>query len=103
MVAISPTFNPTAAKAHKWIPIRPGTDVALALGMMNVIMKEGLCDEAFLTEYTVAPFLVREDDGLFLYATRQLKRLPRLRLRLTVACGHGKAAKVIVCRNERTS
>ena len=66
MVVISPIFTPTAAKADEWIPIRPGTDAALALGMINIIMSEGLCDEAFLLEYTVGPFLVRGDNGLFL-------------------------------------
>jgi anaerobic selenocysteine-containing dehydrogenase len=49
-----------------YIPIRPGTDAALVLGMINVIVGEGLCDEAFTTKYTVGPFLVRSDNGLFL-------------------------------------
>ena len=66
MVVINPLFNATAAKADEWIPIRPGTDAALALGMINVIMSEGLCDEAFITDHTVGPFLVRGDNGLFL-------------------------------------
>ncbi len=66
MVVISPLFTPTAAKADEWIPIRPGTDAALALGMTNVIVNEGLCDEAFLIDHTVGPFLVRGDNGLFL-------------------------------------
>ena len=66
MVAIGPIFNATAAKADEWIPIRPGTDAALALGMINVILSEGLCDEPFLIEHTVGPFLVRGDNGRFL-------------------------------------
>ena len=66
MVAIDPRFTPTAAKADEWIPIRLGTDAALALGMINVILNEGLCDEPFITEYTNGPFLVRNDNGRFL-------------------------------------
>jgi len=37
----------------EWIPIRPGTDGALALGICNVIIAEELYDEAFVTEWTV--------------------------------------------------
>jgi anaerobic selenocysteine-containing dehydrogenase len=66
MVCISPIFTPTAAKSDEWLPIRPGTDAALALGMINIIVSEGLCDEAFIIEHTVGPFLVRSDNGLFL-------------------------------------
>lgn len=66
LVVIDPRFTTTAAKADEYIQIRPGTDAALALGMMNVILERGLQDTAFLTEHTVAPFLVRSDNGLFL-------------------------------------
>ncbi|MFC1944298.1 molybdopterin-dependent oxidoreductase [Chloroflexota bacterium] len=67
-VVIDPRFTPTAAKADEWIPIRPGTDAALALGMINVIVGRGLEDGDFITESTVGPFLVRSDNGLFLRA-----------------------------------
>jgi len=36
----------------EWIPIRPGTDGALALGMCNVLIAEELCDENFVTDWT---------------------------------------------------
>jgi cysteine desulfurase NifS len=36
----------------EWVPIRPGTDGALALGMCNVIITEELFDEGFVTEWT---------------------------------------------------
>jgi cysteine desulfurase NifS len=36
----------------EWIPVRPGTDGALALGMCNVIINEELYDEAFVLEWT---------------------------------------------------
>jgi cysteine desulfurase NifS len=36
----------------EWIPVRPGTDGALALGMCNVIIHEELYDEAFVLEWT---------------------------------------------------
>lgn len=37
----------------RWLPIRPGTDVALMLGMMHTLFSEGLHDQAFLDQYTV--------------------------------------------------
>ncbi len=36
----------------RWLPIRPGTDVALMLGMMHTLFSEGLQDQAFLDRYT---------------------------------------------------
>jgi len=66
VVVIDPRFSATAAKADEYVPIRLGSDAALALGMINVIECAGLCDNAFLTEYTVGPYLVRGDNGLFL-------------------------------------
>jgi len=66
LVAIGPVFDTTAAKADRWIPVRLGTDSALALSMMNVIIEKKLYDKDFIANYTVGPFLVREDDKLFL-------------------------------------
>jgi molybdopterin-containing oxidoreductase family molybdopterin binding subunit len=66
VVVIDPTFTTTVSKADEWLPIRPGTDSALALGMMNVILSRGLHDASFLMDHTVGPFLVRGDNALFL-------------------------------------
>jgi len=66
LAVIDPRFTPTASKADEYVPIRRGTDAALALGMMNVILDRGLEDVSFISEHTVGPFLVRSDNGLFL-------------------------------------
>ena len=66
MVVIDPIFTPTASKADEYISIRPGTDTAMALAMMNVIINQRLHDEDYIRKYTVGPFLVRDDNGLFL-------------------------------------
>lgn len=66
VIVIDPLFTPTASKADEYIPIEPGTDAAMALGMIHVILEKGLEDRAFLAKHTVAPFLVRRDTGLFL-------------------------------------
>jgi anaerobic selenocysteine-containing dehydrogenase len=53
VVVIDPVRHRTAAHADWHIPIRPGTDGALALAMMNVIIADGLTDEAYVRDYTV--------------------------------------------------
>ena len=52
LIVIDPYRTRTAALADWHIAIRPGTDGALALGMMQVILNEGLEDKAFITERT---------------------------------------------------
>jgi len=66
VVVIDPRFTATAAKADEYIPIRPGTDAALALGMINVIIEQGLYDSSFVSNHTVGPLLVNSQTGLFL-------------------------------------
>jgi anaerobic selenocysteine-containing dehydrogenase len=52
LIVIDPYRTRTAALADWHIAIRPGTDGALALGMMHVILREGLEDRAFIEERT---------------------------------------------------
>ena len=52
LIAIDPYRTRTAAAADWHIAIRPGTDVALALGLMHVILDEGLEDRAYVAEMT---------------------------------------------------
>lgn len=53
VVVIDPVRTRTAKKADWHIPIRPGTDAALALGMMNVIIAEDLVDREFVDNHTI--------------------------------------------------
>jgi anaerobic selenocysteine-containing dehydrogenase len=52
LIVIDPYRTRTAALADWHIAIRPGTDAALALGMMHVIFNEGLEDRAYISEMT---------------------------------------------------
>ncbi|RME73718.1 MAG: hypothetical protein D6784_11475 [Chloroflexi bacterium] len=52
IVMIDPRQGITGAKADEWIPIKPGTDVALALGIANVIIRSGLVDSDFIHNYS---------------------------------------------------
>ena len=53
VVVVDPIRSRTAAKADWHIQIRPGTDAALALGMMNVIIAEDLIDADYVANYTM--------------------------------------------------
>ncbi|MBW3627887.1 MAG: molybdopterin oxidoreductase family protein [Gemmatimonadetes bacterium] len=53
LVAIDPIRTRTAAQCDEWLPIHPGTDAALALGMMHVILRDGLEDRDYLESYSV--------------------------------------------------
>ncbi|SPF31520.1 Tat (Twin-arginine translocation) pathway signal sequence domain protein [Candidatus Desulfosporosinus infrequens] len=52
VVVLDPRFSKTAAKATEWLPVRPGTDSAFYLAMINVIVAEKLYDETFVNRYT---------------------------------------------------
>jgi molybdopterin-containing oxidoreductase family molybdopterin binding subunit len=66
LVVIDPRFTVTASKADVYLGVKPGTDTALALGLMHVIFRENLQDDAFIQKHTVGPYLVRIDTGEFL-------------------------------------
>ena len=53
VVVIDPVRTRTAKQADWHIPIKPGTDAALALGMMNVIIAENLVDHDYVNKYTL--------------------------------------------------
>jgi anaerobic selenocysteine-containing dehydrogenase len=60
VIAIDPIRTRTAAQCDDWISIRPGTDAALALGMMHVLFDRGLEDAAYLDAYTLGADQLRE-------------------------------------------
>lgn len=53
LIVIDPRFTEMAAKADLWLAPRPGTDLALALGMAKVIVENGLYDREFVQNWTV--------------------------------------------------
>lgn len=53
IVVIDPVKTRTARQADWHIAIKPGTDGALAMGMINVIIAEGLVDKDYVEQYTV--------------------------------------------------
>lgn len=53
IIVIDPRPTPMAKRADLWLRIRPGTDAALALAMLNVIIKEELYDKEFVVKWCV--------------------------------------------------
>ncbi len=62
---IDPRLRSAGPFADVWLPIRPGTDLALALALCNGLIQGGFLDVDYLTTYTNSPYLVG-DDGMFL-------------------------------------
>ena len=52
VIAVDPRFSTAAGKARYWLPIKPGTDLALLLAWMHVIINEGLYDREYVGTYT---------------------------------------------------
>jgi DMSO reductase family type II enzyme molybdopterin subunit len=66
VVTIAPDYNASAIHADLWLPVRPGTDTALALAACHVIVAERLYNADYIREQTDLPFLVRSDTHRFL-------------------------------------
>lgn len=62
LVVVDPVCTNAAAKADEWIPIRPGTDGAFALAVLNVLLNEKqIFDVEFLKRFTNGPYLAKPD------------------------------------------
>lgn len=52
LIVVDPRFSTAASKAQFWLPIKPGTDTALLLAWMNVLIAEKLYDKEYLDQYS---------------------------------------------------
>jgi anaerobic selenocysteine-containing dehydrogenase len=66
MIVVDPRPTALACQADVWLPVRPGTDAALALGLIHLLIADERFDERFVRDWTNAPLLVRGDNGYFL-------------------------------------
>jgi anaerobic selenocysteine-containing dehydrogenase len=62
-ISINPVRTGYSAIADEWIPIKPGTDGALFLALINEIIRQGLYDRDFLVQYSNAAELVNLDES----------------------------------------
>lgn len=60
LVVLDPRFTKTAALAHEWFPIKPGTDMAFFLALAHVLIEEKRYAEKFVTERTYGLDQLRE-------------------------------------------
>lgn len=118
IVTIDPYRSPTAVKSDWWLPIRPGADAALALGILHVVYREGWQDQDYIDRYCLggdqlkqralnefAPSVVAGITGL---TTSDIERLAQLYARTKPALirlnyglqrhrGGGMAVRTICC------
>lgn len=60
VVVLDPRFTKTAAKASEWLPVKPGTDLAFHLALIQTIIAEELYDKEFVDKHTVGFERVKE-------------------------------------------
>jgi thiosulfate reductase/polysulfide reductase chain A len=53
LIVVDPRLSTAAGKANHWLPIKPGTDIALLLAWMHVIVEEKLYDRDYVEKHTV--------------------------------------------------
>lgn len=66
LMVVDPRPTAMALQAQSWLRVRPGTDAALALGLIHWLIENQAFDLAFVRDWTNAPLLVRSDNGRFL-------------------------------------
>ena len=79
LIVADPRMTPITRNADLYLPLRPGTDLALLLGMLHVILRDGLEDREFIAAHTTG----------FEAVARTRRRGPRQR----AARGHRRAAR----------
>ncbi|MBL8308951.1 MAG: molybdopterin-dependent oxidoreductase [Burkholderiales bacterium] len=60
LIAIDPYRSLSAEKCHQWLPVKPGTDAALALAMMHVLVRDDRLDHEYIARHTLGFAALRE-------------------------------------------
>lgn len=60
VINFNPQYSPTARFSDQWYPIRPGSDLAVALAMINILLEDNLFDRDFVMRYTNFPEYERQ-------------------------------------------
>ncbi|AWR96813.1 molybdopterin-dependent oxidoreductase [Acidianus sulfidivorans JP7] len=64
VISIDPRVGEAASKANLWIPAKPGSDLYIAMAIINYLIQNGYYDSDFVRYYTNAPFLAYEENGV---------------------------------------
>jgi assimilatory nitrate reductase catalytic subunit len=65
LIVVDPRMTPITRNADLYLPVRPGTDLVLLMGMLNVILREGLEDRAFIDAHTTGFDAVAADAAAY--------------------------------------
>jgi len=65
LIVVDPRMTPITRNADLYLPVRPGTDLVLLMGMLNVILREGLEDRAFIDAHTTGFDAVATDAAAY--------------------------------------
>lgn len=68
IISIDPSYSTTTTRCDQWISLRPGTDTALILALINQVFANKWYNEEYLRKNSTAPFLIRSDDRKLLRA-----------------------------------
>jgi anaerobic selenocysteine-containing dehydrogenase len=104
LIVVDPRRTQIAAKADIHLQLRPGTDGALALGMMNVIINENLYDKSFVDNWTVGFDDLKKLTGEYTpRRTEEITRVPAAKIReAAVLYATTKPAKLHMSGNSTT-
>ena len=101
IISIKPSIEPDSGMADIWMPIRPGTDAALALAMLNVVVGEGRIDTVFVEKWCYGydqlkdhvrrytPEWAEEITGISAGQIREVARLYAMTPRASIDLGNG--------------
>jgi anaerobic selenocysteine-containing dehydrogenase len=101
LIVVDPRRIQLAQKADLWLQIRPATDAALALGMMRLIIEEGLYDKDFVTKWChgfeqlkerVQPYTLEKVEEITWIPAQQIKEAARLYATTKPAVLHHRVA-----------
>lgn len=66
LIVVDPRKTALAGQANSWLRVCPGSDLALAMGLSNLLIQADTFDHGFIRQWSNAPLLVRGDNGLLL-------------------------------------
>ncbi len=104
LVVVDPRFSTAAAKADWWLPIRPGTDIALLLAWMNVLITEGSYDQEYIRAYATGfPELSAHVSGCTPEWAEAITELPAAQIRATARAMTDAKPAVVLHPGRHTS
>jgi len=65
VIVLDPRQSEVASKADLWIPVKPGSDLAIAMGLIKYLIDNNYYDDYFTRYHTNAPFLVYQENGVY--------------------------------------